>query len=98
MTGKQNRVKSSILIVGLFLLISTIMMIPFYLKNELISGYDMQFHLNRINELYNHLLRGSWFSFGSVYSFNGVGTPTELVYPSLFIYPFAIFVYLLKTQ
>lgn len=56
MTGKQNRVKSSILIVGLFLLISTIMMIPFYLKNELISGYDMQFHLNRINELYNHLL------------------------------------------
>ncbi|CUS25893.1 hypothetical protein FC70_GL000715 [Paucilactobacillus oligofermentans DSM 15707 = LMG 22743] len=90
MTGKQNRVKSSILIVGLFLLISTIMMIPFYLKNELISGYDMQFHLNRINELYNHLLHGSWFSFGSVYSFNGVGTPTELVYPSLFIYPFAI--------
>lgn len=74
----------------LFLVISFFVMIPFYNHNILNSGSDMQFHLNRINEIYMGLKNGSLFPFISTYSFNNTGTPINLFYPAIFLYPFAL--------
>ena len=80
----------------LFMAICIIVMIPFWKHNTLNSGSDMQFHLQRIYEIYMNLKNGSLFPYVSVYSFNNVGVPLNLVYPAIFLYPFAIFMLLLR--
>nr|WP_252895020.1 hypothetical protein [Liquorilactobacillus satsumensis] len=65
-------------------------MLPFYKHNLLNAGSDMQFHLNRINEIYQNMRNGGFFPYLSTYSFNHMGTPPlNLLYPAPFLFVFA---------
>ncbi|MCP9311943.1 hypothetical protein KBX31_01350 [Liquorilactobacillus satsumensis] len=64
-------------------------MLPFYKHNLLNAGSDMQFHLNRINEIYQNMRNGGFFPYLSTYSFNHMGTPLNLLYPAPFLFVFA---------
>lgn len=85
-----------IIVYPFFMAVCFLVMVPFWRHNVLNSGSDMQFHLQRIYEIYMNLKNGSLFPYISVYSFNNVGAPLNLLYPALFLYPFSIFMLLLR--
>ncbi|RRG10383.1 MAG: hypothetical protein DUD32_00105 [Lactobacillus sp.] len=91
----KEKFKANSAVILLFLIISFCVMIPFYKHNVLNSGSDMQFHLNRINEIYQCLRNGGTYPFVSVYSFNHVGMPVNMMYPSVFLYFFAFLRFLI---
>lgn len=56
----------------------------------LYSGDDLIFHLNRIEEIYQCLVHGSYIPNISIYTFNQVGDGVNFFYPWISIYPFAL--------
>ncbi|WP_100486867.1 hypothetical protein [Sporolactobacillus pectinivorans] len=63
---------------------------PFYKTGMLFSGDDLSFHLNRIEEIYQSILHGSYIPNVNIYTFNQVGDGVNFFYPWMTIYPFAI--------
>lgn len=72
-----------------FIVMSSIAMLPFFIKNNIISGVDLTFHLNRIINLSKTMQNGRIFSFISTWGLNGIGVPINMVYGCLPLYPFA---------
>lgn len=73
------------------LLLNAIIIYLFILHRTVIPlGWDTQFHLNRIEELYSSLLRGHLLSSTGTFAFSQIGLPINIFYPYLFLYPFAI--------
>lgn len=58
--------------------------------NYLFGGQDLQFHLQRIDELYNNICHGNLFPYIATYNFNQLGSAVMSMYPKLPLYFFAI--------
>lgn len=73
----------------LFLINSLVIFILFFRKG-VICGWDLQFHLNRIEELHQSLISGHLLSSNGSFAFSQIGLIVNKFYPYLFLYPFAI--------
>lgn len=75
---------------GIYFLVMSIITFYFLYRNQIIfRGADVQFHVNRIEELFHNLKNGNWFPMISTYSANQVGIATNTYYPAFFLYLFA---------
>ncbi len=78
-------------IIALYFIIMSILTFYFLYRGHVIyRGADVQFHINRIEELYQNLRHGNMFPMISTYSANQVGIATNVYYPALFLYMFAL--------
>ena len=59
-------------------------------------GWDTQFHLNRIEELYRSIQSGHLLSSTGTYAFSRIGLAINRFYPYLFLYLFAILQFFLE--
>ncbi|MBA2914756.1 hypothetical protein [Limosilactobacillus frumenti] len=59
-------------------------------RQGIICGWDLQFHLNRIEELHYSLLSGHLLASNGSFTFSKIGLAVSTFYPYLFLYPFAI--------
>ncbi len=59
-------------------------------------GWDTQFHLNRIEELYRSIQSGHLLSSTGTYTFSRIGLAINRFYPYLFLYLFATLQFFLK--
>ncbi|WP_367342059.1 6-pyruvoyl-tetrahydropterin synthase-related protein [Limosilactobacillus sp.] len=55
------------------------------------SSGDFMFHANRMEELYQDVIRGTFIPRISTYTFNQVGSGINFFYPWILLYPFVIF-------
>ncbi|MCZ2491577.1 hypothetical protein [Dellaglioa carnosa] len=92
---KRRRLMATIILFGA---LTIIFMLPYMRGNYVTSFYNQNttFHLNRISELVNALQHGKILSYVNLSTFKNVGVATNLFYPFVFLYPFAIFDILLK--
>lgn len=75
----------------LLLVINAVLLYFFLFKLQILPlGWDTQFHLNRIEELYRSLKDGHLFSSTGTYTFSNIGLAINRFYPYLFLYLFAI--------
>ncbi|GKT03792.1 hypothetical protein [Furfurilactobacillus entadae] len=73
-----------------FILAALAIELPFLLNNHLFGGWDQQFHVNRIEELYLSAKHGVWHNAISTYTFKGSGLGIQIFYPYVFLYPYAL--------
>lgn len=78
-----------ILVVGLFIGLSILFTITFYINGRLGIDSDGSFHFSRVEEIYRNLKEGSFFTFIATHTFHNSGVGSFLFYPSVFIYPWA---------
>ena len=88
-TMKKLR-SSNIVALAILLIAGIVAMVPYFTANALHSGVDMSFHLNRIYDLSQNIKNGNYFSYIETYANNQVGSPINMVYGALPLYPFAI--------
>lgn len=82
--------KTGVLLLLLYFLVVTVLMFwPIRHPEFLYYGHDMQFHLNRIEDLTQNLRNHNLIAFISTYNFNKLGIAVNVFYPNLFIYLFA---------
>lgn len=86
----KSKIKLNLISWMLFIIISSIMILPFYKYGAINSGVDLSFHLNRIVNLSETLRHGRFFSYIATWGLNGIGVPINMTYGCLPIYPFAI--------
>ncbi|WP_412988977.1 hypothetical protein ACLJJ6_08565 [Pediococcus siamensis] len=72
-----------------YALISVLLFFILSKNGYLYLGDDIQFHVNRIEELAANLKLHNLFVFLSTFSTNRIGIATNLFYPGLWLYPFA---------
>ncbi len=66
-------------------------------KTRVIYFYsDWGFHANRVEELYQNLKTGHWFTFISARYFTNSGAGSFLFYPIIFFYPWALLRFILS--
>lgn len=85
--GKVNKFFLIVFYVG----ISILFILPYIKWHQLNYGWDMVFHLRRINELAFTMKKGELLSYISTYDFKNFGFPIGIFYPNLTLLPFAIF-------
>ena len=74
-----------------FFTINALLIYAYLFKMKVIPlGWDTQFHLNRIEELYRSIQAGHIFSSTGTYAFSQIGLAINHFYPYLFLYPFSI--------
>ncbi len=78
-----------ILVVGLFIGLSILFTITFYINGRLGIDSNGSFHFSRVEEIYRNLKEGSFFTFIATHTFHNSGVGSFLFYPSVFIYPWA---------
>lgn len=74
----------------LFLLISIINVLIFVKYNWLFGGQDLQFHLQRIDELYQNVTHFNLLPMLGTFNFNQTGSAVMAMYPKLPLYPYVI--------
>lgn len=75
----------------ILLVINALLLYVYLFKAKVIPlGWDTQFHLNRIEELYRSIQTGHVFSSTGTYTFSSIGLAINRFYPYLFLYLFAI--------
>lgn len=74
----------------IFLALSLISVICFLNYNWIFGAQDIQFHLQRINELYQNVQNLNWFPFISTFNFNQNGSAVMSMYPKLPLYLYVI--------
>lgn len=84
-----NKRSTQIYLLIYFLIISILMFWPIRHSSYLYFGHDLQYHINRIEELYHTLAAGNAFSFVSTFTNNHLGVANNTFYPDLFLYLFA---------
>ncbi len=73
----------------IFLVLSFLVILPFWVTMHLYSGPDLQFHLSRIQELFNNLKHGVFVSHIATGTFNQIGDAVVACYPWIWLYLFA---------
>ncbi|MDO7803100.1 hypothetical protein Q7L46_08980 [Pediococcus acidilactici] len=73
-----------------FISVALVIELPFLLNNQLFGGWDQQFHVNRIEELYRAAQQGMWHNEISTFTFRQAGLGIQILYPYLFLYPYAL--------
>jgi hypothetical protein len=56
-----------------FISVALVIELPFLLNNQLFGGWDQQFHVNRIEELYRAAQQGMWHNEISTFTFRQAG-------------------------
>lgn len=75
----------------ILLVINVLLLYVYLFKAKVIPlGWDTQFHLNRIEELYRSTQAEHVFSSTGTYTFSSIGLAINRFYPYLFLYLFAI--------
>ena len=74
----------------LLFLLNTVIIYALMFHKGIILGWDSQFHLNRIEELYRSLSSGHILASNGSFTFSQIGLAVNKFYPYLFLYPFAI--------
>lgn len=82
----KKSLETSFVIIVMLLTAIIFVIFPWH-SQFIFSGSDMQFHLNRIEEIKHAVLNGT-YPVISTNTFNGVGYAINTFYPSLTIYPF----------
>lgn len=95
---KLNKTYFNIMLILLFLFLSLIAIYPFWHSGYLYSGLDMQFHLSRIEEWSQDIAENGLFSHPIIatHSFNQIGDIVPSMYPDVTLYPFALFMLIMK--
>ena len=88
--NKFSNTRKQLIAALICLIASVIVMIPYFFANSLHAGVDMSFHLNRIYDVAQNIKQGKFFSYIETYAMNQVGTPINMVYGILPVYPLAI--------
>ena len=73
----------------IFGLISVVFTSIFIVNGQIALDSDGSFHFSRVEELYQNLKAGSFFTFIATHTFHGSGVGTFLFYPAVFLYPWA---------
>lgn len=93
MFGKNFRLNKKISInlavFGIFLLLSYISIALFMHEGKIILRSDGSFHLSRVEEIYQNLRDGHFFTFIASRTFSHSGVGNFLFYPTVFLYPMA---------
>lgn len=71
------------------ILISTLLIIPFFKSGQLAVHSDWSFHSARVQQLFLNLKRGHFFTYIATDTFSKVGNGNFLFYPTVFLYPWA---------
>jgi len=87
---KQHKLLSTRYLIIYYILISVLTFLFLSKNGYIYTGADAQFHINRIEEIASNLKIHNFFSFISTFSANRVGIGTNIFYPSLWLYPFAL--------
>ncbi|MCP9312306.1 hypothetical protein KBX31_03195 [Liquorilactobacillus satsumensis] len=85
----RNKYFLNFFMIFLFLVTSFLMVIWFLKVDRLYGANDFSFHASRVQQIFENLRRGSFFTFIATDSFQKTGVGTFLFYPSLFLYPWA---------
>lgn len=88
--NKLSNTQKQLIAALICLIASVIVMMPYFFANSLHAGVDMSFHLNRIYDVAQNIKQGKFFSYIETYAMNQVGTPINMVYGILPVYPLAI--------
>lgn len=62
---------------------------PFLHTGQFYADADWSFHANRVEEIFDNLKEGHFFTFIATHVFNHTGVGNFLFYPTLFLYPWA---------
>lgn len=87
----NKRIQKNIYLTMFYIAISILFVFPYIKWHQLSDGWDMIFHLRRINELAMNLKGGVLLSYISTYDFKNFGFPIGIFYPNLTLLPFAIY-------
>ncbi len=89
--SKINAIISSRLVLIITFSALSIFNVSLFLKfNSLLGAQDLQFHLERIDELYRNVLQGNIFPEISTFNFDQNGSAVMSMYPKLPLYLFVI--------
>ena len=88
--NKASNTQKQLCAILICLVASVVVMVPYFCANSLHAGVDMSFHLNRIYDLAQNIKHGKLFSYIETYAMNQVGTPINMVYGVLPVYPLAL--------
>lgn len=75
----------------IFVVLSFLVVLPFWVTMHLYSGPDLQFHLSRIQEIFLNLKHGTLISHIATHTFNQLGDAVVACYPWVWLYLFAGF-------
>lgn len=81
--------------IGLFAINALLLYVYLFKARVIPLGWDTQFHLNRIEELYRSIQSGHLFSSTGTYTFSSIGLAINRFYPYLFLYLFALLRFIL---
>lgn len=82
--------------IGLLVINAMLLYLYLFKIRAIPLGWDTQFHLNRIEELYRSIQSGHLFSSTGTYAFSRIGLAINRFYPYLFLYLFATLQFFLK--
>lgn len=84
---KQWKVLSCLII---FLLLSFADLYIYFRMNTILIGTDTLFHYSRVQEIYENLKHGAFFTWISTHYFQQTGVGSYLFYPDVFLYIWAL--------
>ena len=87
----KKRIVNTFALCTFYILMAILFVFPYIKWHQLNYGWDMFFHLRRINELAMTLKEGKLLSYISTYDFKSFGYPVGIFYPNLTLLPFTIF-------
>ena len=87
--GKQY-MKQKLQLFLIYLGLSILFILPF-IHGRLVMGWDMIFHLRRVNELSENIERLNFHPYIYTFDFKSIGFPAGIFYPDITLLPFALF-------
>ncbi|NGC77335.1 hypothetical protein G5T19_01340 [Lactobacillus reuteri] len=86
-----NYRKQQLYFIIVFIIISFLMVLPLWVTHRLVIFSDFSFHASRVEEIARNLSNGQIFTFIATKTFHHTGVASFLFYPSIFLYPWAVF-------
>ncbi|MDE8678396.1 hypothetical protein PZE05_09525 [Limosilactobacillus mucosae] len=93
---REKNITKDGLVMLLFLTFSFLMIKNGIQSGKITTGTDWLFHVSRVEQIYQNLKQGSFFTFIATDVFNQSGVGTFLFYPDIFLYPWAFFRFFLN--
>lgn len=82
------------LVILIFLIITFTITYPLWNSHQVFVANDWSFHASRVEEIYQNLKSGHLFTYIATHTFQKTGVANFLFYPTIFLYPWAIFRFL----
>lgn len=74
-----------------FALLSILLIYPFFRLHQISVFSDWAFHASRAEQIYENSKSGHLVTYIATSTFGNVGTGSFLFYPTVFLYPWAVF-------